>query len=32
MNHLNQADYPGMQLIGAAYIGDAINALKADRL
>ena len=32
MNHLNQAEYPGMQLIGAAYIGDAINALKADRL
>ena len=32
LNHLNPADYPGMQLIGAAYISDAINALKTDRL
>ena len=32
LNHLNPADYPGMQLIGAAYITDAINALKSDRL
>ena len=30
--HLNPADYPGMKLIGAAYISDAINALKTDRL
>lgn len=26
--HLNAADYPGMKLVGAAYIADAINALK----
>ena len=32
LNHLNPADYPGMKLIGAAYISDAINALKTDRL
>ena len=32
LNHLSPADYPGMQLIGAAYITDAINALKSDRL
>ena len=32
LNHLNPADYPGMQLVGAAYITDAINALKSDRL
>lgn len=32
LNHLGPADYPGMQLIGAAYITDAINALKSDRL
>ena len=32
LNHLNPADYPGMQLIGAAYVTDAINALKSDRL
>ena len=30
--HLNAADYPGMKLVGAAYIADAINALKNDRL
>ena len=30
--HLNPADYPGMKLIGAAYISDAIHALKSDRL
>ena len=30
--HLNPADYPGMQLVGAAYLSDAIHALKADRL
>lgn len=30
--HLNSADYPGMKLIGAAYISDAIHALKSDRL
>ena len=32
LNHLSPADYPGMQLVGAAYITDAINALKSDRL
>ena len=32
LNHLDPADYPGMQLIGAAYISEAINALKTDRL
>ena len=32
LNHLNPADYPGMKLIGAAYISDAIHALKSDRL
>ena len=32
LNHLNPTDYPGMKLIGAAYISDAINALKTDRL
>ena len=30
--HLNAADYPGMKLVGAAYISDAIHALKSDRL
>ena len=30
--HLNPADYPGMKLVGAAYIADAIHALKNDRL
>ena len=30
--HLNPADYPGMKLVGAAYISDAIHALKNDRL
>ena len=30
--HLNAADYPGMKLVGAAYISDAIRALKSDRL
>ena len=30
--HLKAADYPGMKLVGAAYIADAINALKNDRL
>ena len=30
--HLNPEDYPGMKLIGAAYISDAIHALKSDRL
>ena len=32
LNHLSPADYPGMQLIGAAYNTAAINALKSDRL
>ena len=32
LNHLSPADYPEMQLIGAAYITDAINALKSARL
>ena len=32
LTHLNAADYPGMKLVGAAYISDAINALKSDRL
>ena len=30
--HLNAADYPGMQLVGAAYLSEAIQALKKDRL
>lgn len=30
--HLNPADYLGMKLVGAAYIADAIHALKNDRL
>ena len=30
--HLNAADYPGMKLVGVAYISDAIHALKSDRL
>ena len=30
--HLSAADYPGMKLVGAAYISDAIHALKSDRL
>ena len=32
LSHLNAADYPGMKLVGAAYISDAIRALKSDRL
>lgn len=32
LTHLNAADYPGMKLVGAAYLSDAIHALKADRL
>ena len=32
LTHLNPADYPGMKLVGAAYLSDAVNALKADRL
>jgi DNA repair protein RadA/Sms len=30
--HLNAADFPGLKLIGTAYVSDAINALKSDRL
>ncbi len=30
--HLDPADYPGMKLVGAAYLSDAVTALKSDRL
>ena len=29
--HLDPADYPGMKLVGAAYLSDAVTALKSDR-
>lgn len=30
--HLDARDYPGLRLVGAAYVTDAIRALKSDRL